>query len=168
MIFCLDEHSSCLLHSPSLNVVPPTVSLQAAPCWPLTVCQASSSCRSWRNWSWPTALEPPPSSSNTTPSTCPTAWSSSKTTDPSYWSTDRPIAILLPSSSLLFLTVFSNASQETELLLLYDNVPHHLLTRPSSSTPHWVDWPTGGQRGRKADDGRCQTQKMTGWRLSII
>lgn len=60
---------------------------QAAPCWPLMVCQASFSCRNSKNWSWPTVPEPLLSSLNTTHSTCPTAWSLSKTTNPA----DQPM-----------------------------------------------------------------------------
>lgn len=111
-------------------------------------CQASFSCRNWRNWSWPTVLEPPLSFSSTTPSTCPTAWLLNETTDSSCWSTDRLIAILLSASSSHFLTIFSNARLNCSYCLSFLMWAVSLFPLPSTS-PHWAGWRRGQQISRK-------------------
>lgn len=127
---------SNLLTQPT-DFVPFAVYLQAAPCWLQLVCQASSSCRSWRSWSWPTALGPLRNSSNTTPSTCPAAWSSSKTTDPSHLPTDRPT----DWSSYFYLRPTSSSSFFSQMLarrLTSLPAPHSpvLLHTPLSRLTH--------------------------------
>lgn len=145
---------STLLTQPT-DIVPSAVYLQAAPCWLQLVCQASSSCRSWRSWSWPTALGPLRNSSNTTPSTCPAAWSSSKTTDPSHLPTDRPtdwssyFYLRSPSSSSFFSQML--ARRLTSLPALPPHSPVFLHT-PLSRLTH--------RQTKKWEDGRCQTR---GW-----
>lgn len=128
--------------------------LQAAPCWPPPGCQASSSCRSWRNWSWPTVQEPRPSSSNTTPSTCPTAWSSSKTAQPS--SDRRPYVNLPPQPVLvLFHTELSLHHSSSPLPARSSPVPLCPPPQPSERTPSLA----GRLRGRKVQNRTCHVQR---------
>lgn len=135
---------------------PPCCVLQAAPCWPPRACQAWSSCRSWKSWSWPIAPGPRLSSSSTTPSTCPTAWSSNNC--PAGPAARRAPHLHLPpphSSS-------SSLSRRLDCPTVPSLTPKPHLTPPISA--HLPLHPlTHRQRGRKADEGTRQIPLRGRW-----
>lgn len=132
--------TNCTAVIPTLRVV---YTHQAAPCWPLMVCQASFSCRNSRNWSWPTVPEPPLSSLNTTHSTCPTAWSSSKIINPAdqsmEWSLfSRHHPPLPPSSSTFSASKKSTCSRYTTTFVITLHLGIILFHLPSNKNMPFV------------------------------